>query len=41
MKQRETGSGRGCESPHLHQKHTLATRRPMGSSMKYVFDGGA
>ena len=22
MKQRETGSGRGCESPHLHQKYS-------------------
>ncbi len=23
MKQRETGSGRGCESPHLHQKEIM------------------
>jgi len=42
MKQRETGSGRGCESPHLHQKHNrYAYSIQRHKKRDYVFDGGA
>ena len=51
MKQRETGSGRGCESPHLHQKYSKldAGSKKVESGLiptsmleiKNAFDGGA